>query len=479
MASPRESATDLLWAYQIKREHRFLAQRIDALEAALWEQNKRISTAETNSGAAQATRITELSKELKTLRDSDITEQIAGLAGELRDTRQQSERAREKLRDLKKTSKNDASAATERENALQARIAELEHQMSVNRVGVQSFERRFVLTMQDEIRPAMARVDETKTQHCARIGKLEEQLSRLKQTQDELRTLNMKRLQDAHYYASTSSPNPSQWASRGAGESTAQSAMVSTLPPPSRRADESAAQGSVPSLSPLPPLPPPPRPGRAHQKKKNMDKEVAQLICGEESLTNAPFVFETQGEASPPRDRKRKTVEETVQFSPRATRSQAKRLKQAPPVEGPTTQLEQPTPIPKTKATAKTSRRPQKSTTLRGNKAKKQPNLPQAALSPIRRLPLPLSSSVDANESDVQPQPVLNHSPSPTILPPPSKDKRKTGAGTVHGKAKTPSKEHPQQNEQVDQPPPQRRRRIEQDDSMEEFLAKCRAVSGA
>lgn len=477
MASARESATDLLWAYQIKREHRFLAQRINTLETALEEQNKRNSAAETNDGAAQDARITELSTEVKALQDSDLTERIAGLAGELRETRQQSERTRKKLRDLEKTSKNEAGAANERETALQGRIAELEHQMELNRGCIRSFEARFELMMQDEVRPAVSRVDQMKSEHCARFGKLEEQLSRLKQTQDELRTLNMKSLQDAHYYASTSSPNPSQWASRGAGESTAQAAMVSTLPPPSRRADESAAQVSIPSLSSLLPPPPPPRPGRA-QKKKKMDKEIAQLMCGEGFLTNAPFVFESQGETSPPRNRKRKAVAETAQFSPRATRSQAKRLKQTPPVKPAPTQLEQPTAIPKAKATAKTSHRSQKSATIRGNKAKKQPDVVQTAFSPSRRIPLLLPSSAH-DDFDVQDQIVSHHSPSPTNLPVSGTGKQKIAKEKVDAKGPTPTTEPRTQIEQVDQRPPQRRRRIEQDDSMEEFLAKCRAVSGA
>ncbi|KAM0722544.1 hypothetical protein Q7P37_001985 [Cladosporium fusiforme] len=449
MASPIKPATDLLWAYQMKREHRYLSDRLSTLEATLTKQDTRIAATENSDSSAQDARITEISNQVRSLQETDVAERLAGLASELRETRQQTERTRDKLRDFEKTSKKDTSAAGERDSAVQERITELEHNLSLVREVLQGCEKRFELTAHKEI---TERLDEADKKHGTRFEGVDEQLRRLEKKQDELRTLLAEVGHKTHSPATISNPiHPPQQSPACTKKSTLRSAI---LPPPSLPISK-----------------------QTQNKKRKLDREIAQLIHGDGSLTNAPLLFESQIQA-PFADKKQRKALETVPHPQRETRSQAKRLREEPLVADVVNSIEQPTARRDAKATAKTTHRPQKTVIVRKLRETQHRRSSETASPPVPKLPLPLSSP--SNDDIVVESPVASPYPStPTDLPSTRKDKKKKAdIRAAKGKAPSPVRESAKQVEQINQRPLQRRRRIEQDDSTEEFLAKCRAVTG-
>lgn len=433
----------------MKREHRHLSERLNVLESALANQDKRITIIENNDGSVQDARITDISNQVRSLQESDIAERLAGLAGELRETRQQTERTRDKLRDVEKAARKHSSAACDKDSAVQERFVELEHHLSLLRAGFQAFERRLELMAHDEVHAATEKMDASNKQHCARFEALEEQLRQFKQAQDELRALHADSNHAVRDSATISKPtNPSQQ--------------------PSGRSKKNTPRSIVP------PLPQVPASRPAQEKKTRLEKEIAQLIHGDGALTNAPLLFESQFQASPPGNKKRKLHDETMPVPQRETRSQAKRLKKAPPAVDAVETVEQTKST--IKAATRTTRRPQKPATARNVRTAGQQKSPEAALPLASELPSLLpSSSTSSIQADSQ---LASHrSRNPTVPSRPEKNIEPTDRATVSAKTSAPAKEPPKQKEHDDQRVPQRRRRIEQDDSMEEFLAQCRAAA--
>lgn len=442
MASPAKPATDLLWAYQMKREHRYLQERLHTLESTFTKQDKRIAAAENNDGSTQDARITEISNQVRTLQESDVTEQIAGLAGELRDTRQQVERMRDKLRGAEKKSKEDSSVASDKDIAVQERLSEIELHLGRVQVDLQRLEKGFELTALENMRVNAEKFEEANKQHSARFENLEEQLHQLTHSQVELRSL----LAEHNQRSQNSKLHPQFIIStQVASRHTRKSDQNPTLPP-------------VPSFDQT-------------KRKNHMEKEIDQLLCGDGSLTNAPLLFERVLHASPSANNKRK-------FSGRKTRSQAKRLKETQPIKDKIERGKIPTGNRAAEATTNAAIRSQKSPATRSTRVTKRQKPHETIISPFPNAPLPSSSSGSRN-TQVAPRPTSHRPPTPKTPTLRGRDKHNVNGKVVNTKALSPQREPPKQNARDDQRPPQRRRRIEQDDNMEEFLAKCREAIGS
>ena len=87
MANAAKPGADLLWAFQLHREHGALSKRLTLLEKATAQQQDRTTAEERSAHAAYDQRLDALARQLQTLQESEVTEQVAGLASELRATR--------------------------------------------------------------------------------------------------------------------------------------------------------------------------------------------------------------------------------------------------------------------------------------------------------------------------------------------------------------------------------------------------------
>jgi hypothetical protein len=479
MASAAKPGADLLWAFQLHREHGALSKRLKAVENTTTQQQERIAADEQSARSAYDQRLDALTRQLQTLQESEVTEQVAGLAGELRATRQQVDGARDKVKSIESASKELDGKIQESERVVHGRFGGLESTLAQVQRSLLGFEGRLQLAAQHGARVATEGLEETRQRHGDEIAGLGERLRNLQDAQNELRTLVDGVVRDGHQapaiapalaQTTTAPPNTNtttaSYATHMPNLQHARPALDETTTAPLNIATASHATTTIPHSQPTKAKT---KQAKPPVKAKRFEKEIASLIYGEGSLTNAPDIMQSQLPQDTSKDgsKKRKApVDEgpllrTV-FTQRETRSQAKKVKEEPlatrakaPVKTSKPAAGKAKPASKKGAT----RQAATTTTTTTRVVKKEPGrYPRRARSPTPERPL-LRSSSDEIQSAISQEVVV--SPTPTPLPLASRGKGK-------GKEKAVIKREPQ---------PQRRR-IKQDDSMEEFLAKCRASTG-
>jgi hypothetical protein len=478
MANVAKPGADLLWAFQLHREHGALSKRLKALENTTTQQQERTSADEQSARSAYDQRLDALTRQLQTLQESEVTEQVAGLASELRTTRQQVDQARDKVKSIESASKDMDGKIQENERVVHARFGGLESTLAQVQRALLGFEGRLQLAAQHGARVATEGLEEARQWHGDEISELSERLRGLQEAQHELRALVEGVVRDGPK-APAIAPAIAQMTA--APPNTDAASHTTTIPISEHRTtafdQTTTAPSSTITISHTTTIPDP-KPAKAKQAKpakppvkaKRFEKEIASLIYGEGSLTNAPDIMQSQLplETSKAGSKKRKApVDEgpllRSVFTQRETRSQAKKVKEDPlatrakaPAKPAKQAAVKAKPVSKKGVTRQAA-----TTTTTTTRVKREPgrNL-RRARSPTPEHPLPRSSP---DEIQVAISQEVVASPTPTPLPLASR-----GEGKGKGKEKVVVKREPQ---------PQRRR-IKQDDSMEKFLAKCRASTG-
>jgi hypothetical protein len=474
MANAAKPGADLLWAFQLHREHGALAKRLKVLENTTAQQQERISADEQSARAAYDQRLDALTRQLQTLQESEVTEQVAGLASELRTTRQQADQARDKVKSIESASKDMDGKIQENERVVHARFGGLESTLAQVQRALLGFEDRLQLAAQHGARVATEGLEEARQRHGDEISELSERLRGLQEAQHELRALVEGVVRDGPKAPAIA---PALAQTTTVPLDIAAASHTTTLPTSEHRTsafDQTTTAPPNPTTAFQATTIPNLKPAKAKQAKppvkeaRRFEKEIASLIYGEGSLTNAPDIMQSQLPLEPSKagSKKRKApVDEgpllRSGFTQRETRSQAKKVKEDP-LATRAKALEKPAKQAAVKAkpvSKKGVTRQAATTTTTTTRVKRERgrNL-RRARSPTPERPLPRSSS---DEIQVATSQEVVASPTPTPLPLASRGKGK-------GKEKVVVKREPR---------PQRRR-IKQDDSMEEFLAKCRASTG-
>ena len=478
MANAAKPGADLLWAFQLHREHGALSKRLKALENTTTQQQERFSANEQSARSAYDQRLDALARQLQSLQESEVTEQVAGLASELRVTRQQVDQARDKVKGIESASKEMDGKIQENERVVHAQFGGLESTLAQVQRALLGFEGRLQLAAERGARVAAEGLEETRHRHDEEIAGLSERLRGLQDAQHELRALVEGVVRDGHK-APPTTPALAQTMTAPSNTNTTTASYTTHLPnlqhakpaidetakAPLNTTTASHATTTIPDSQPTKAKT---KQAKPPTKAKRFEKEIASLIYGEGSLTNAPDIMQSQQpqETSKGGSKKRKAPvdEEPLLhsvFTQRETRSQAKKVKEEPLA----TRAKAPVKPPKqTAVKAKTvvkkgATRQAANTTTTTRVVKKEPgrNL-RRARSPMPERPLPRSSS---DEIQVVISQGVVASPTPTPLPLASR-----GKGKWKEKAVIKREQQPQ------------RRRIKQDDSMEEFLAKIRASTG-
>jgi predicted nucleic acid-binding Zn-ribbon protein len=497
MANAAKPGADLLWAFQLHREHGALSKRLKALESTTSQQQERLTVDEHNARAAYDQRLDALARQLQTLQESEVAEQVAGLASELRATRQQVEQARDKVKSIESANKEIDDKLQEREQVVHARFGNLESTLAQVQRTLLGLEGRLQLAAEHGARVADEGLKESRQRHGEDIAGLSERLRGLQDAQNELRVLVEGVVRDG-YNAPIDAPALDQTTT--APLNTAAASYVPTVPDPQRRTaalDETIAAppststashittisnpqrkktvldqmtSTAPSSSTASHIAtmPDPKPAKAKAKSaRRFSREIASLINGEGSLTNAPDIMSSQLplETSKGGSKKRKAPADEgpllrSTFTQRETRSQVKKVKEEPLA----TRAKAPPVKPSKQAASQAKPAGKKGTTRQAanistTRVKKEPGRRTRALTPELPLQLPSSDQIQVAISQE-----LVDSPTPTPLPLAARDKGK-------GKEKVVVKRE-------EKPKQQPRRKIKQDDSMEEFLAKCWASTG-
>ena len=506
MAAAAKPGADLLWAFQLHREHGALSKRLKALESMTAQRQDRIAESEQNARSAHDERFEALARQLQTLQGSDVIEQVAGLASEIRATRHQVDQVRDKVKSVENASKETNGKNQERQQVASSRFGDLESTLAQVQRTLLGFDGRLQVVAQHGARVAAEGL-ETRQRYDDEISDLREQLSALQNAEHELRVFIEGVARDCQKapvvapaldQTSTAPLNiaaashvtalPDSTRERTALDRTTPASPntthATTIPKlqqehlvtdQAKRVSPNTITASHPNIvsnsknteakQAKPPV-----------KAKRFEKEIASLIHGEGSLTNAPKILQNELplKISNVGTKKRKAPAGEgpllrATFTQRETRSQAKKIKQEPPV----TRLKAPTKTSKRAATGtkpvgkngSATRQTANTTTTTTTRITKDPVRHPKCVRPCTPdLPLPPPSSdrivVELSQDLVDP-------PTPTPLPLAS---RGNGKGKRKGKVGVKVEQRPQQQ--------QRRRRIKQDDSMEEFLAKCRASTG-
>lgn len=489
MEGTAKPGADLLWAFQLHREHRALSKRLTAVETSAARQQDRITASEQSARSAQHERVDALTGRLRKLEDADVSEQVAGLAGELRATRHQLDQARDKLKPIEKAQKEADSKSKDRDRTVQLRLGECASVAAQTQKAVRDLEGRLQFAVNVAGRDDAEDVVASSERHEEQIQALGEQLRTLERAQGHLKAL-LESDKHNHQSEPAISTSAGSVAPKGTGEHTnlsrsrqtssrneqlhgnldavferpPQEQAATDIPAPQlQRTREFVADGKTPGFAATQ-APQTKASGTSKRKRKiGFEKEISQLVHGDGSLTNAPAYLESQTLGVTTRSNKKFKVEAVAGMSLRSALTrpevQTNKIKEEPAAR-PTKLAVQPA---KTKATGpqKTTKTvtAQAPTTTTKTKGRRGARSPKEAPVPKRPL-LSTSSEIQvaySHGSTASKQPVLEN----TALP------VKTETGILR------------QDEQLLQQRPQhRRRRIEQDDSMEEFLAKCQAATG-
>lgn len=478
---------DLLWAFQLHREHRALAKRLTAVETSAAHQQERITASEQNAHSDQHGRVDALTERLRKLEDADVSEQVAGLAGELRVTRQQLEQARDKLKAIEKAGKEADGKNKDKEREIQVRLGEFASVVAQTQNAVHALEGRLGLAVDAAGRSAADGLAAFSERYEEQLGTLSGKLRSLERVQGDLHALfetDRRNRIAAPVVSAPTGPEAAHITERRTTLSEPSHTQSRTKPPRSKpeAIPESPAQERIAADMPEPQrpsriMPPVPKtPALAEQKstvsskskskrKRGFEKEISQLIHGDGFLTNAPIILESQAPGATTRGNKKL---KTLPVEGRSLRSDFTQP------DAPINNIKKEPAMTRAKASAQTAM-----SVVAGRKtaaktvAKRSVPTPATAATqerkgeakpkktPAPKKPLPSTSS------EVQ----VAHSRTPSTprqpLQPPSLE-----VSSVLPKIQ--EKNTTKQQEQRSKP---RRRRIEQDDSMEEFLAKCEAAT--
>jgi hypothetical protein len=477
MEAAAKSGADLLWAFQLHREHRALAKRLTAVETNAAQQKDRITVAEQNAHSNQHERVDALTQRLRNLEDAEVTEQVAGLASELRTTRQQLEQARDKVKLLDKASKEADSKARDRDQVVQVRLGEFASVVVQTKNAVHSLEGRLELAVDSAGRTATKAVAASSERCEQQIRALSEQLRNLEQAQGDLRALvesdrrdriaasifsvstgpKAPRISDEDITPSTPSHNLDRTAQTRSRPHTTSKSQVQEqtavdAPAPQRSSETilPAEQSLIPVREMKPPV------ANKSKRKRGFTKELTQLIHGDGSLTNAPVVLDSQEPGVSTRGSKRLKAGAAEGRSLRSGLTQpgapANKIKEEPAAK-------------RAKVTAQTANSKAAKTAtehptpvVAKNNTQGRKGRAKAKKAPVPRKPLlPTSDEIQVFRSPS----AFEQAPLPSGF---------ARAPLLMKSEKTTAVQHEQRSQQ-------RRRRIEQDDSMEEFMAKCEAAT--
>lgn len=476
---------DLLWAFQLHREHRALAKRLTAVETSTAHQQERITASEQNAHADQHERVDAFTERLRKLEDADVSEQVAGLASELRVTRQQLEHACDKVKLIEKANKETDSKNKDGERAVQVRMGEFASVVVQTQNAVHALEGRLGLAVDAAGHAATDGVAALSERHDEQIKGLSEQLRSLERVQSDLRALfEGDRRESTVVIPIVSSPKgleapltteqqdttlsvPSHTQGR-TNHAQSQPQAVCESPVQGKMAtDMTAPQRSSKTMPPLAKTP-----GLAVQKsntaskgkrKRGFEKEISQLIHGDGSLTNAPILLENQEPGTTTRGSKR--------FKAEAVEGRSLRSGPNPVVPANITK-KQPA-VTRAKALAQPD-----DNVVAGRKTAARTAAKRSAPKPATAATQERKGKAKSTKTPAPKKPLMStfsevqvaHSRTP------SASKRPALPNTLES-LPLPLISEKNTGKQNEKRPQQRRRRIEQDDSMEEFLAKCEAAA--
>jgi uncharacterized coiled-coil protein SlyX len=476
---------DLLWAFQLHREHRALAKRLTAVETSTAHQQERITASEQKAHPDQHGRVDALTERLRKLEDADVSEQVAELADELRVTRQQLEQANDKLKAIEKANKEADGESKDKEREVQVRLGEFASVVAQTRNAVHTLGGRLGLALDAAGRTAADGLAAFSVRYEEQLSTLSEQLRSLERVQTELRVLfesDRRSRIAAPVVSAPTGPEAPHIAERNTTMSVPIQTQGRTKHPQSKPQAilESPAQEIMVADMPEPQLPSsamPPvakTPGSTVQKpiasskgkrKRGFEKEISQLIHGDGSLTNAPIILESQEPGATTRGNK-KLKTEAVQG-----RSLCSGFTQP---DVPINNIKKESAVTRAKASA-----PPPVSVVAGRKTAVKTAVKRSAPTSASNATQERQDKAKSKKAPVQKKPLTSTSHEVQVARSrtPSTSEQPPQPPSLEASSVLPKLQEKNANKQYEQRPQQRRRRIEQDDSMEEFLAKCEAAT--
>ena len=289
MSVQTKAATDLLWAYQLKREHQHLLTRIQAIETASTRQDDRITATEQLADKRRDTDVSTLAKQVQALQDggfkkrADLLEQK--ILDRLEDVQAEGEaiclKVNEMERGVFRREDDERKKTFQREKSLLKRIGECE-------TGLKKLTDEVVkLSERDhggDVEALRIQVDEVKAALGKQVSEAKaclQGMGKLEQAQREL-GLRVVGLKDEMAEIAAE-------ASRRAQETFVPTQSLAYLmPPPMPSQDDPLTQRPTPRPSRKKAAAPQPKQAVSH--KTTMQKEVASLMGAFESgaSANAP-----------------------------------------------------------------------------------------------------------------------------------------------------------------------------------------------
>ncbi|KAM0700689.1 hypothetical protein Q7P35_012410 [Cladosporium inversicolor] len=476
---------DLLWAFQLHREHRALAKRLTAVEASTAHQQERITASEKNAHADQHERVDALTERLRKLEDADVSEQVAGLASELRVTRQQLEQARDKVKAIEKENKEVDSKNKDKDREVQVRLGEFVSVVAQTQNAVHALEGRLELAVDAAGRTTADGLAAFSERYEEQLGKLGEQLRSLERVQSDLRALIESDGRDHFVAAADVSASkgpeapltteqydtallvPSNTQGRikrplskpqAIPELPAQEKVATDMPAPQSSSNIMVPVAKTPGL-----VAQKPDASSKHKRKRGFEKEISQLIHGDGSLTNAPIVLESQEPGTTTRGSKR--------FKAEAVEGRSLRSGPNPGVPANITKKEP--AVTRAKALAQPD-----DNVVAGRKTAAKTAAKRSAPKPATAATQERKSKAKSKKTPAPKKPLMSTASEVQVARSrkPSASKRPALLNTL-ASLPLPLISEKNTGKQNEKRPRQRRRRIEQDDSMEEFLAKCEAAA--
>ena len=286
MSSQPKAATDLLWAYQLKREHQHLLTRIHAIETASRRQDNRITVAEQSASKARDADVSTLAKQVQTLQDGGFKKRADTLERKilerLKEVQVEGEAMCLKVNEMEKGSlrreEDERKKTFQREKSLLKRIGECE-------VGLKKVAEELAkLSERDEgevVEDLRIRIDEVKAVLARQVTDAEaclQGVSKVEQVQKDL-GLRVDGLRNEMAEIATE-------ASRAAQDTFVPTqSLAGLMPPPRLSPDDSLTQ--IPMQRPSKKKASAPQPKQAASHKTKMLKEVASLMDAFEPTNSA------------------------------------------------------------------------------------------------------------------------------------------------------------------------------------------------
>lgn len=456
MEATAKPGAGLLWAFELHRENQVLSKRLKAVETTTAKHQEQITDSQQNVDNAQQKRLDALTERLNKLEHSDVNAQIAGLTSQVQSTQGQLKQMQGKVEHMDKANGSAESKSKEQHRGIERRLEELTSALTRTEHVVHGFENRLELATDHEVRSSVEILELSIERNEHQLKDLGEQVRILQQVQGQLQVL----FEDARQNHRSDSilPVPAQL---NAVSDTRKAAAV--LPGINYSPGVQRQNDTVTTFTTKPDFPAARidqgKPLRPTKRKRGFSKELTQLLHGDGSLTNATPIPQGQVDGPITRASKKPKIE-SVQGASRASRS--KRQK---------TQVE--TAVTKAKAAVSTAAAAASTTAKTASTT-----APVTAIRKVAKTGVPKTNGRKRNPKQRKPtiakQPLLQSSSSEIQVA----TRRFSPASKQHAapmRSPLPSKPN-DYNEKPEQHQPPRRRRIQQDDSMEEFLAKCQAA---